>query len=235
VVKPTTTKSGARTHVAAERHPPATPPSAKPAATPSDLSALIPGGSATFRRPGGDTVTVTTPTRPPVITPTRPPAQNPKATGVSGADGPEDPYGAGDTIAPDPADSSGDAAPGEQKAPFYANLGQQQLAGGDVGSAAASFKKALELDGKNVAATLGMGEIAMKQGLFGDAIAHFKKATRLASSARAFTLLGEAYLNSGNNGEAATAFKKALQLEPDNTRARDGYNEASNKVPSPDE
>ena len=48
-----------------------------------------------------------------------------------------------------------------------------------------------------------------------------------------FTLLGEAYLNSGNNTLAAENFKKELQLDPENTRARDGYNEASAKVPPP--
>ena len=82
---------------------------------------------------------------------------------------------------------------------------------------------------------IGMGEIALRQGLFGDAIAHLKKASRLSKSARVFTLLGEAYLNSGNSGEAATNFKKALQLDPDNARARDGYNEASSRVPPADD
>ena len=47
--------------------------------------------------------------------------------------------------------------------------------------------------------------------------------------------LGEAYLNSGNATAAAAAFKKALQIDPDNARARDGYNEASSRVPPPDD
>ena len=207
--------------------------------TSTDLSSLVPGAEATFRRPGGTTTTVTTPPASapvitPVITPTPTPA--PPPTGVSGADGPLDPYGSSTTPTPEPTGGPSDTATGEQKASFFANLGQQQLAGGDVGGAAANFKKALELEPRNLAATMGMGEIAMRQGLFGDAIAHFKKASRIApGSARAFTLLGEAYLSAGNNSEAANNFKKALQLEPDNTRARDGYNEASSKVPPPEE
>jgi len=48
-----------------------------------------------------------------------------------------------------------------------------------------------------------------------------------------FTLLGEAYLNSGQNAVAAENFKKALQLDPDNKRAREGYDDASSKVPPP--
>jgi Tfp pilus assembly protein PilF len=154
----------------------------------------------------------------------------PAPTGVSGVDGPQDPYGGG-TDTP-PADGAG----ADKKAEFFANVGQQQLASGDTAGAAASFKKALELDPKHVAATIGMGEIALRQGLFGDAIAHLKKAARLApKSSRVFTLLGEAYLNSGNNSVAAENFKKALQLDPDNARAREGFNEASAKVPPPDD
>ncbi len=144
--------------------------------------------------------------------------------------GPQDPYNPGGT---DPGGDPGDASPAK-KAEFYANLGAQQLASADTAGAAASFNKALALDPKSVAAISGMGEIALRQGLFGDAIAHLKKAARLApKSSHVFTLLGEAYLNSGQNAVAADNFKKALQLDPDNTRARDGYNDASSKVPPP--
>ena len=52
-------------------------------------------------------------------------------------------------------------------------------------------------------------------------------------NSKALTLLGEAYLASGNNTQAAAQFKKALQVDPDNARARDGYNEASSRVPPP--
>jgi serine/threonine protein kinase len=185
------------------------------------------------RRPGGDWFPSTNPTPPPtntIITP--PPNTNPDPgpSGVSGGGGPQDPYGSpGDTPPPD-------SAGGDKKAEFYANVGQQQLGSGDTAGAAASFKKALELDPKHVHATIGMGEIALRQGLFGDAIAHLKRAAKLApKSSRVFTLLGEAYLNSGNNSVAAENFKKALQLDPDNARAREGFNEASAKVPPPED
>jgi len=155
------------------------------------------------------------------------------------ADTPEDPYGTSTPTPPTPTiDNSPppDTASGESKATFFANLGSSQLANGDTSGAAANFKKALELDAKNAPATIGMGEIALRQGLFGDAIAHLKKAARLAPrTAKVFVLLGEAYLNSGNNAEAAANFKKALQLDPDNARARDGYNEASARVPPPEQ
>ena len=142
-------------------------------------------------------------------------------SGVSG--GPQDPYGGGGDD-PKPAGSAED----------FAREGQQQLSGGDATAAAVSFKKALELDPNNATATIGMGDIASRQGAYGAAIAHLSKAAKLApKNAYVFTLLGEAYLRSGNVKDAAANFKKALQLDPNNARARDGYNEASAKVPPP--
>ncbi len=149
-----------------------------------------------------------------------PPPNTGSGSGVSG--GPQDPYGGGDE--PKPAGSAEDLA----------REGQQQLSGGDATAAAVSFKKALELDPNNATATIGMGDIASRQGAYGAAIAHLTKAAKLAPrNAYVFTLLGEAYLRSGNVKDAAANFKKALQLDPNNARARDGYNEASAKVPPP--
>jgi Flp pilus assembly protein TadD len=174
----------------------------------------------------GSEPTRRTPASPVVAAGPSEPPRTPKAPSLT--DNPKDPYSAAD-------EAPGDAAP-DRKAEFYASLGGQQLIGGDTAGAASSFKKALELDAKNVAATMGMGEIALRQGLFGDAIAHLSRASKLApKNSKALTLLGEAYLNSGNNAQAAAQFKKALQLDPDNARARDGYNEASSRVPPPDD
>ncbi len=192
--------------------------------TTDDAASRRPSGGGFFDPPA--TTPTTTPDPTPTITPTPTPAPDPQPTGVSGTAGPVDPYG-GSTDAP-----PSDGASPDKKAEFFANLGKQQLASGDTAGAAASFKKALELDSKNVAAVIGMGEIALRQGLFGDAIAHLKKATKLApKSSYVWTLLGEAYLGTNNNAVAADTFKKALQLDPDNTRAREGFDEAQSKVP----
>jgi len=199
--------------------------SGKAVATDTDSGSRRPSGGGFFDPP----TTITTPT--PVVdtTPvstTPPPTTDPKPTGVSGTAGPVDPYGGNDT----PPDDT--AATPEKKAEFFANLGKQQLASGDTAGAAASFKKALEIDAKNVVAVIGMGEIALRQGLFGDAIAHLKKAAKLApKSSYVLTLLGEAYLGTNNNAVAADTFKKALQLDPENVRAREGFNEAQSHVP----
>ena len=164
------------------------------------------------------------------ITPVTPPVT--KTPGIT--DTPEDPYGTPIPTPPTVTDTTPPPDTGEGKAGFFAQLGSSQLANGDTTGAASNFKKALELDPKNASAMIGMGDIALRQGLFGDAIAHLRKAAKFAPrNAKVFVLLGEAYLNSGNNNEAANNFKKALQLDPDNSRARDGYNEASSRVPPP--
>ncbi|HEY1556316.1 MAG TPA: protein kinase [Kofleriaceae bacterium] len=195
---------------------------ARPA--PHHVVAVADDDDTASRRPSGLGTMMPAPAPAPAPTPTPTPVK-------PAGDGPQDPYGAG---ASDPATDPGDGAPPEKKAEFFANLGTQQLGSGDTASAAASYAKAAQLDPKNVNAVIGMGDIALRQGLFGDAIAHLKKAAKLApKSSKVFTLLGEAYLNSGQNAIAAENFKKALQLDPDNARAREGYNDASSRVPPP--
>ena len=162
-----------------------------------------------------------------------------KKTG-GGKKDPDDSGGGKDPV--DPLDNlnnddRGKITPDEEskaKAEFFAKAGEGQLRNGDSQGAAANFKKALELDPKNVAAIVGLGEVAMQQGLYDAAIKHLKKAVKLAKgSSRIHTLLGECYLNSGNTKSAEASFKKALQLDPDNSRAREGYNEASSRLPPP--
>jgi serine/threonine protein kinase len=213
-------KPPAVTHHRVENHAPAGTRAPAVGRRPTELGFPVLGAEPTRRSPGSGSAVAT-----PAVTP---PAPKKGSGAPSLTDSPKDPYGNDDV----PSDG---VAP-EKTAELFANLGAQQLIGGDTAGAAANFKKALELDGRNAAATLGMGEIALRQGLFGDAIAHLSKAAKRAPrSAKVLTLLGEAYLNSGNNAQAAAQFKKALQLDPDNARARDGYNEASSRVPPPED
>ena len=200
---------------AVEAHPAAAASAPVTRAPAPAASFPIPGSEPSRRQPGAGLAAPASP------------APEPRGAAPSLTDSPRDPYG---TEAPT------DAVTPDKKAEFFANLGAQQLIGGDTAGAAANFKKATELDTRNVAAASGMGEIALRQGLFGDAIAHLSKAAKLApKNAKVLTLLGEAYLNSGNSAQAAAQFKKALLLDPDNARARDGYNEASSRVPPPDD
>lgn len=79
-----------------------------------------------------------------------------------------------------------------------------------------------------------VAEIALGQRRFVEAIAPLRRAAQLVpTSTRVFTLLGEAHAGSGQFGAAAEAFKRALQLDPDNARARLGYEQAASRVPPP--
>jgi hypothetical protein len=223
-IRPETRKAPARQ---AEPRAPVARVPAPPAATPSrssEASYPVPGSEPTRRPPSLASPTTTAP--PIAAHVPADPSRTPSPPSLT--DSPKDPYGVDEP--------SGDGIAPEKKSEFFANLGAQQLMGGDTASAAANFKKASELDPRNASAVIGLGEIALRQGLWGDAIAHLSRATKLAPrNARGFTLLGESYLNSGNNTQAAAQFKKALQLDPDNARARDGYNEASSRVPPPED
>ncbi len=157
-----------------------------------------------------------------------------EGTGTGRTD-PLDPFERPDPPDDDPPPRGG--APDEEakrQADFFAKAGESQLRGGDAQGAAGNFKKALEHDPKNLTAIIGLGEVAMQQGLYDAAIKHLKKAAKLApGSSRVHTLLGECYLNTGKDEAAMTSFKKALQIDPENSRARDGFNEASNRLPPP--
>ncbi len=177
------------------------------------------------------------------------PNTNGNGTGVSGTDQTLDPYANNSTTVITTNNKGSNSDPGPRnganertleagtgprvedpikQAESLAFIGEQALASGDAGGAAANFRKALELNPRNLAATMGLGELALQQGSFGDAISHFRKATRLAPrSSRAFTSLGEALLGNGNKDSAAEAFKQALTLDADNARARNGYQDAT--------
>lgn len=193
-----------------------------PASSGEDPLLRRPGGTTAKPAAGGEGGSGAPVVEPPISTP--PPGTGTGSDGVSGGDGTLDPYSNGGA-APPPDDAV--PAPVKQ-AEELATTGQQAMARGDIAGAASAFKKATELDAKNLIAVAGLGEIALQQGLFGDAIAHLRKAAKLAPrSARVHTLLGEAQLSSGNNAAAAESFKRALQIDPDNSRARDGYAEAT--------
>ncbi|MGP8243438.1 MAG: tetratricopeptide repeat protein [Bryobacteraceae bacterium] len=82
------------------------------------------------------------------------------------------------------------------------------------------FDKALALDPNNPDAHLGrgIGRLKAPPGFGGDvdgAIADFQAAIARKPSAEAYYYLGEALKRKGSNGEAAAAYKKALELRPD--------------------
>lgn len=132
---------------------------------------------------------------------------------------------------PDPDPDPGPGAADRAQSQKLAQEGLAALRAGDILSAAGKLNRAIELYPKNAAAIAGLGEIALTQGAAQDAVHHLRRAANLRPTARTLTLLGEAYLALGDHEHAKAAFKKALQRDPDNVRARNGYNEAAGVTP----
>ncbi len=135
------------------------------------------------------------------------------------------------TPAEKPIDPFANAGPSEQdkvQASVFAKQGSRDLQMGDSMGAASNFNKARALNPRNAQAISGLGQIALEQGAFAAAVGHLKRASKMrAGSARIWTLLGEAYMGTGNSSQAASAFIRALKINPDSSRARNGYNEAT--------
>ena len=115
----------------------------------------------------------------------------------------------------------------KERSKELAQEGKNALRSGDLLLAASKFKEAKTLNSKNSEAFKGLGEIALSQGSYAGAVKHLKTATRLKSADwRGWMLLGEANMGTGNTAGAEKAFKNSLKLNPDNERAREGYNQA---------
>lgn len=128
----------------------------------------------------------------------------------------------------DPFAGSGVTQLAKEQAAELAKQGSRDLRSGDILGAASNFNKARSLNPSNAQAISGLGEIALEQGAYSAAVGHLKRASKMRSgSARIWILLGEAYMGTGNNSKAAPAFIRALKINPDSVRARNGYNEAT--------
>jgi Tfp pilus assembly protein PilF len=122
-----------------------------------------------------------------------------------------------------------------KQAAFFAKLGSTQLRSGASQKASDYFDKALALDPRNVDAVVGKGEVFLARGSTSQAIKTLSKAVRMRKSAHVYTLLGDAYLRADKPEKSADNYKRALRLDPDSKRARDGYNAAAKLIPPPEE
>ncbi len=85
---------------------------------------------------------------------------------------------------------------------------------GNNAMAISSYTRVLELNPNSVAAHNGLGVIYKTIGRYEDSINEFKKAIEISATAPLYRHLGEAYFNRGAIDLAVTAFKKALELDP---------------------
>jgi tetratricopeptide (TPR) repeat protein len=101
-------------------------------------------------------------------------------------------------------------------------LGNALLQVDSLGAAMTEFKAAREKDGKNLGALRGLAFCYLKRGDYGQAATVMGEATRAdPANADNWMMLGRALVGSGNNAAAIEAFKKVVELKPDNKDAKD--------------
>jgi len=97
--------------------------------------------------------------------------------------------------------------PGEFRPRFY--LAEAQLQSGTPEAAEASYRKALEIDGKSAPAELGLAHALARQDKLADAAPHFRKAAELDPKDREYLLeLAGLYEKSGQTDEAVGIYRE---------------------------
>lgn len=101
-------------------------------------------------------------------------------------------------------------------ADFWHSRASARRARGELGVAAADFRRALSLKSDYVAAQIGLGQTLAELEQYQEAIALLREATaRHPAAAAAHTALGVAHLGAGATAAASRALRKAIQLAPD--------------------
>src|SRR6185436_16607212 len=101
-----------------------------------------------------------------------------------------------------------------------------------VRKAPAPVPKAAPAPDPQVEQHLKLGEEKFQNGDFNQAIFEAKAALRLGAGARAHLLMGKAHLEMEEPDEAATAYARALEVEPGNAAARAGLDRARKALAS---
>ena len=105
----------------------------------------------------------------------------------------------------------------------YITRGDAYYSQGKYDLAIVVYKKALELDPKNVYALNNLGDAYYKQGKYDLAISAYKKALEMdPKNVYALNNLGDAYLGQSEYNLAISAYKKALEMNPKNVYALKG-------------
>jgi tetratricopeptide (TPR) repeat protein len=102
-------------------------------------------------------------------------------------------------------------------------LGWAQMLGEDYDAALGTFQKVLMREPANSLARINVGYICYKKGIFGEAIEHLSKAIRIANDKKATLYahyyLGLVYLEREMFDDAASFFRKTIELGPNMTEA----------------
>ena len=101
----------------------------------------------------------------------------------------------------------------------------------DVDAAVASFRRAVQLDGKNADAVAGLGEANFEQGNFDGAARNLAQAAKLAPRKVSYQeLLAQAQFKLGRYKDAAETCRKILKDHPGSTRAKQTLEQAEKKL-----
>ena len=126
-----------------------------------------------------------------------------------------------------------EAAPAKSgaEAAQLVSLGKQKLDDGDVDAAVASFKRAVQLEPKNVDAVAGLGEASFEQGNFDVASKYLQQASKLAPRKASYLeLLAQSQFKLGRYKEASDTCRKILKDHPGSGRAKQTLEQAEKKL-----
>ncbi len=110
-----------------------------------------------------------------------------------------------------------DLAPEDSRWPV--RLGDYLFRAGNLKEAATQFRRGVELAKDNPMAFYNLGVVNMQLGNLGEADANFHESAKLEAYVDTYSALGNVLELEGKFDEAATQDKKAIELDPGNSRA----------------
>ncbi|MEK7347664.1 MAG: tetratricopeptide repeat protein [Candidatus Eisenbacteria bacterium] len=119
------------------------------------------------------------------------------------------------------ANAASAVAPSASSARGHVATGADLLHRGLLDDAEREFRLALENEPNNQDALAGLGQVQVRRGQYSDAVPLLERATRVSSQmVSAFQTLGDAHLALGELDKAATAYRQAVALAPEDVGLR---------------
>ena len=128
---------------------------------------------------------------------------------------------AGCSHAPPAARPDAAASAKASSAVDHVRAGNEFLAKKLLDDAEREFRLALEKDPDDLGAVAGLGQVALARGQYREALPHLERAASISTEmVSAFRSLGDAYLATGDLPRAATSYRQAVALAPNDLDTR---------------